>query len=225
MYVLSYQGPNFTEVRVVSVENQADARKVIDHLPEGACGVKFGQADDLKSLSAAVVVKLYNSLAETPVVKFDSAAVGRERLFSTVSRIATPAEVPQGEPDEGSLQPNAETDEPSEEPEASASGETEEDPTMAAKKKSTKKTKTPKPKAAPRAKKPKAEGAGRAAKFPDTSIITAVQENPKRKGTGAYERYNKYKVGKTLGEAKTAGVTQADIWWDTKQGFVKVKKG
>lgn len=56
-----------------------------------------------------------------------------------------------------------------------------------------------------------------------SDIIADVAPNPKRKGTGAADRYENYRVGLTLQQALDSGVTKDDIRWDLKQGFVKVE--
>jgi len=45
--------------------------------------------------------------------------------------------------------------------------------------------------------------------------------NPKRAGTGAHERYEKYKKAKTRREAIRLGASQADIKHDLKKGFAR----
>jgi hypothetical protein len=49
-----------------------------------------------------------------------------------------------------------------------------------------------------------------------------VENNPKRAGSAANERFARYKAGMTVAEAIEAGVTRADINWDVKQGFIIV---
>jgi len=51
--------------------------------------------------------------------------------------------------------------------------------------------------------------------------ITFVQENPKRAGTKAHERYEKYKMAKTVEEAVRSGALRADVTNDMKMGFCK----
>eukprot|EP00928_Gymnodinium_smaydae_P089813 TRINITY_DN73716_c0_g1_i1.p1 TRINITY_DN73716_c0_g1~~TRINITY_DN73716_c0_g1_i1.p1 ORF type:complete len:166 (-),score=40.89 TRINITY_DN73716_c0_g1_i1:168-665(-) len=50
--------------------------------------------------------------------------------------------------------------------------------------------------------------------------IKYVQENPKRAGTPAYDRYEKYKSATTKNEALSLGATTADILHDWKKGFI-----
>jgi hypothetical protein len=56
----------------------------------------------------------------------------------------------------------------------------------------------------------------------DAKII-AVQENPKRAGSGAHARYALYKVGMTVNEFLKAGGISADVHWDSKQKFIKLE--
>lgn len=43
---------------------------------------------------------------------------------------------------------------------------------------------------------------------------------PKRPGTATAARWRLYRVGATVGELLAAGVTRADIAWDTERGHV-----
>lgn len=58
------------------------------------------------------------------------------------------------------------------------------------------------------------------AMLPLHTPITFVQENPKRCGSKSSERYEKYKVAKTLGEFFELGGSVADMRHDTKKGFL-----
>jgi hypothetical protein len=49
--------------------------------------------------------------------------------------------------------------------------------------------------------------------------------NPKRAGTGAHERYEKYKKAKTRREAIRLGASLADIKHDLKKGFARERRG
>ena len=72
----------------------------------------------------------------------------------------------------------------------------------------------------------------RAAKFSKDSIINlgtddkgvayGPENNPKRAGSEANKRFEKYENGMTIEQAMEAGVTRADINWDSKQGFITV---
>jgi hypothetical protein len=46
--------------------------------------------------------------------------------------------------------------------------------------------------------------------------------NPKRKGSKSFDKFAKYKDGMTVEQAAAAGVTGADLSWDTKHGFIKI---
>ena len=52
-------------------------------------------------------------------------------------------------------------------------------------------------------------------KLPPDSVRIAFQvENPKRSGSGAYDRFSVYRVATTIAEARTLGATVADIKFD-----------
>lgn len=77
----------------------------------------------------------------------------------------------------------------------------------AAKKKAKKAVK----KVAKKAVKKAASGKGRRAKFSDDAKITLlVKENPRRKGTVAYDKFAKFKSGMTVGEFMKAGERHED---------------
>lgn len=61
------------------------------------------------------------------------------------------------------------------------------------------------------------------AKIGKQSVITVVVENPKRAGSGAAERYDKYVNGGTVAGSLAAGVRIDDIRWDIARGFVTVE--
>lgn len=74
---------------------------------------------------------------------------------------------------------------------------------------------------------PKAETAPKEprkiAGFPKTAKITIVaEENPKRKGSGAYDRFSKYRNGMTIEAYLAAGGTTGDVNWDLEKGYIKI---
>lgn len=83
--------------------------------------------------------------------------------------------------------------------------------------------------AAPKAHKAeKAEGAGRGRKSaidPATKLTLLVKDNPKREGSGGYERFQAAYIdskAKTVQAALDAGATLADIAYDVKKEFIKL---
>lgn len=56
-------------------------------------------------------------------------------------------------------------------------------------------------------------------------VVTAVEANPKRPNTGAWHRYQEYRVGRTKSQLLDAGLTLRDIAWDVKQGHVHFAHG
>lgn len=60
-------------------------------------------------------------------------------------------------------------------------------------------------------------------KFSPTSVVNLrVEENPKRKNSKSYDRFELYEDGMTVAEATEAGVLYADLEWDFKHGFISV---
>jgi len=68
----------------------------------------------------------------------------------------------------------------------------------------------------------KAAKSAPAVKSEDTRKITIlVKENPKREGTGAFDRFELYKKAKTVAEFISAGGSAADVRYDEKAGYIK----
>ena len=53
-------------------------------------------------------------------------------------------------------------------------------------------------------------------------VVLLVQENPKRPGSKARERFAKYEMGMTRQQALKAGVTEGDLGWDVGHGFINL---
>lgn len=67
-------------------------------------------------------------------------------------------------------------------------------------------------------KEPKTRG-----KYPMDAVISVlVKENPKRKGTSSYDRFEAYFSISTVKDALRDGVTPADLNWDVKHNFIKI---
>lgn len=68
----------------------------------------------------------------------------------------------------------------------------------------------------------------RASKIADNSTITIATEekkNPKRAGSKGAARFDLYKDGMTVAQAKEAGVTAADLAYDSGKGFITIAPG
>ena len=63
----------------------------------------------------------------------------------------------------------------------------------------------------------------RKAPLQDSTAIKFQPLNPKRVGTASYTRYERYKVAKTVGEARTAGAHSMDLKVDIEKGFARMK--
>ena len=57
---------------------------------------------------------------------------------------------------------------------------------------------------------------------PDQKITLLVKENPKRKGSAAYKRYEKYKSGMSVEAAQEAGMKAINLDRDVSRGFIKI---
>lgn len=56
----------------------------------------------------------------------------------------------------------------------------------------------------------------------DKGVEYGVENNPKRAGTATHGRFQNYKTGITVGEAKKAGLTAGDVSYDVAHGFISV---
>lgn len=112
------------------------------------------------------------------------------------------------------------TEEPSAAPEQAETTEQVEDK-VAKKRKATAKARPRKAKAA--AKKANGASRGRRGSYdPGAKITLLAKENPKRKGTKAFKRFEKYRPGMTVQEALDAGVSWADLRWDNGHRLIRV---
>ena len=224
MFVLSYQGPNFTNVCAVIVADEDEATAYMQSLPEGSCGVRINTAVDLQvsGLSISLMTTLYNGLAEEPIKKFKDSTVARERLFAAVERAAKPVgEIPPVAEDTSSDVATGDTQPATEntgEIPAAEGGETENQEDDMAKAKSAKKTKAPKTPKAPKAPKEKKV---RKPPFPEGSTITILAEKNPKRGAAA-KRFDLYRNGMKVETAIEKGVTVADIRWDRDHKFIKI---
>jgi hypothetical protein len=53
-------------------------------------------------------------------------------------------------------------------------------------------------------------------------VISSIVSNPKKSGSASYDRFAKYREGMTVSEAIAAGVTMADVKWDSERGFIQL---
>jgi hypothetical protein len=56
----------------------------------------------------------------------------------------------------------------------------------------------------------------------DDRVIHDIQPNPKKVGSASYERFALYRDGMTVSEALAAGITTADMKWDSERGYVVI---
>jgi hypothetical protein len=211
VYVISYAG--FVQsVEVNRCETVPMARAVAGAMPNERTAFIIEGPDSFNALkiTGATVIKLFNTFAAKPIAKFETRAVGQERLFNLITEKfgiveLTEVELPAGaspDPEPTTTQTDA----------AAADPSLTED-IMAGKKKVAKKV----------AKKAAAtDGSGRTRKNADAKITLLAKENPKRPASDAYKRFAKYKTGMTVGEALKAGVTSGDLAYDVKHEFIRI---
>lgn len=153
----------------------------------------------LETLSNAVIVELFNLLAEKSVKKFSDKATGVARLTAALE--ATGNEVfmttAEGEePAEYDVRPieQAQDETQPTETEGQPTGEAQ-DPRKPGKR-------------------------GPAPTYGDDRVITNVKPNPKRAGTPSADRYALYVVGATIGDYIAAGGRRGDVAWDLQREFI-----
>lgn len=59
----------------------------------------------------------------------------------------------------------------------------------------------------------------------DRIVRLLVSRNPKRYGSGAYDRFSRYENGMTVGEALRRGIRRDDLRWDINHGFIRIEDG
>lgn len=67
-------------------------------------------------------------------------------------------------------------------------------------------------------------GATRTRLNPEAKITVKAKENPKRKGSESYKRFEKYETGMTVAEALKKGVTSADLSYDSKHEHISISR-
>mmetsp|Transcript_70111 Transcript_70111/g.198737 ORF Transcript_70111/g.198737 Transcript_70111/m.198737 type:complete len:285 (+) Transcript_70111:2-856(+) len=76
--------------------------------------------------------------------------------------------------------------------------------------------------AAPKQDQPVSQGSQGSQGLVDGDAIEFNQCNPKKAGSLAYDRYEKYKLAHTFNEALQLGACKGDLAYDKKKGFLKV---
>lgn len=90
MIILSYQGPNFSDVRAVKLADGLNADDYIAGLPEASCAIKLNSADDV-TFSWSISSRLYKELAQDKTdrdKKFKSELEAQDALYALVARVA-----------------------------------------------------------------------------------------------------------------------------------------
>lgn len=60
------------------------------------------------------------------------------------------------------------------------------------------------------------------AKNAEGKAYNGADNNPKRKGSKSFDKFAKYKDGMTVEQAVAAGLTGADLSWDTSHKFITI---
>lgn len=230
MYVLSYRGPNFSEVTVTKVESQEQADALIAGLPSDGsyCGIKVADQNSLRiaNMSVSLLTTLYNTLAETPIKKFENAETARVRLFQQIQRAAKPVEPVQLEPQpdeptptqvdivEGAALPEGGDSKPDSDTSLEPGSEPESEEEMA-KKKAAKK--------AARKAKPKGERKPRKGAIPlDGKIKLLADKNPRREGTKAFKSIDLIRDGMLVSTYLDKGGKLGFLQTEIKKGRAKI---
>jgi len=210
-FVVTYTG-YAEDVKVLRTVDKRMAKAVAASLPSNRMAFAVESAADISSiaLTGALVLKLYNVLAEKPVQKFENRQTGHERFVRLLTDRFGNVELTETDLTDDGIPPPTETQRDSD-PKAQTSEPTMEEGAedMAGKKNG-------------KAAKAKAPKTGRTRRDANAKITLLVKENPKRKGTESCKRYDKYKSGMTVAEALKAGITPADLSYDVKHGNIKI---
>lgn len=57
----------------------------------------------------------------------------------------------------------------------------------------------------------------------EKKAYNGTDNNPKRPTSNSFKKFALYKDGMTVEDAQKAGLTGADLSWDTKHGFIVIK--
>ena len=57
---------------------------------------------------------------------------------------------------------------------------------------------------------------------PDAKITVIAKDNPKRKGSKEAKRFDRYRNGMTVAQAKDAGMDNLNLTRDVERGYIKV---
>lgn len=79
-----------------------------------------------------------------------------------------------------------------------------------------------KPRGEKKARAPRAEGEARSRVSKDATIKLLAAENPKRKGSAAFDRFKLYRDGMTVGDFLKKGGKTIDLGYDVKAGHISL---
>lgn len=199
IYLMTYACPNIDDVKVFKTEKprQEAWNWATSNTSESRMILAVESDEDLKDKSGSLLVKLFNEMRPEgiqPIKKFENLEMARKRVFSRMKEVAVLADDAP----------------PVQDPPVVETPETEE-ADMATKKKAAKKTK--KGGVAPQSK----YGA-------DDKISIKVDANPRREGTKAWKAFEIYKEGMKVSTFLEKGGTTKDLWWDVRDGNIKIVK-
>lgn len=95
MIILSYQGPNFSDVRAVKLVGGLDVDEYISGLPEAAVAFQLDSADDIK-FSWSITSRLFNELAKDRAdkgKKFPTELEAQDALYNLIAKVAVTIDV------------------------------------------------------------------------------------------------------------------------------------
>lgn len=64
---------------------------------------------------------------------------------------------------------------------------------------------------------------GRRMPITDEQVITVLKSNPKKGGSKAQTRYDRYVSGSTVAKALAVGITREDLRWDVAHGHIEIR--
>lgn len=66
---------------------------------------------------------------------------------------------------------------------------------------------------------------GRRPEYADHDVVSSVvEENPKKQGSAAHDRFALYRKDMTVGEYIAAGGIRADLVWDVEHKFITIRR-
>jgi len=205
-FVVDYRLLN--DIKIAEYPTEEEARTNCPS--EGGASVVTSE-EALRAFDGPILVAVYNRIRRGAMIKrFESKEAGVRRVWVLLENY-----------DPALINPSASPEVPKTEPTTGEAAGDKEEADMAAKTKSKRKS------AGRGVKKTSARARSsdtkRARISDDAKITVLAAENPKKPGSEAFKRFEKYRTGSKVSTTLANGVTRADLSWDRAHGFIAIE--